>query len=132
EHQDAAGIVSRDIVVHVGIEAVLNLDAGHVVFGTAVLDDDILRLSYIDAGVGCAPDRDPIDEHVRRGDGIDTIRAVLRPGSAGPFDDQIDHADAIDTLGLHAVAARVLNREISNSDVVRGDEKPLRFSFLPV
>ena len=51
EHQDAAGVAGRDIVMDVGKIAVLDLDAGDVAGGAAIADNDLLRLADIDTGV---------------------------------------------------------------------------------
>ena len=54
EHEDAAGIVGGDIVVDVGKGRILDLDAGDVVLGAGIANDDLTRLADINAGVGRA------------------------------------------------------------------------------
>ena len=51
EDQDAAGIVGQLIGIDISIIAVLDLEAGHVIFATAVADDDVFRLADINARV---------------------------------------------------------------------------------
>jgi hypothetical protein len=50
--------VGRGVAVDVGVDRVLDLDAGHVVFGAAVAHDHVARLADVDARVrgGDAPD----------------------------------------------------------------------------
>ena len=66
ENQDTPGVVGRDVVVNVGAEGVLDLDAGDVVLGAAVAHDDVLALADIDAGIRCAAYGDAFDQHVLR------------------------------------------------------------------
>ncbi len=64
EHQDAAGVVGGDVVVHIGVEGVLDLDAGDVELRAAIANDDVLGLADIDTGVRGALHRHRIDQHI--------------------------------------------------------------------
>src|SRR3546814_2007441 len=43
EHQDAAGVAGGDVVIHVGADAVLDLDPGHVLLGAVAAHHQIGR-----------------------------------------------------------------------------------------
>src|SRR5690606_15390007 len=73
EHQDAAGIVGGDVVIHIGVDGIFGFDARHVVFGAAAANDDIAGLTDINAGIRCADGHAVFNQHVVAVDGIETV-----------------------------------------------------------
>jgi hypothetical protein len=55
---------------------------------------------------------------------------LFGPGTAGPFDAEIDEADAIDILGLDAVAGGILDGEAGDERAIAGDEQAFGVSGL--
>ena len=97
---------------------VFNLDAGDILLGNRVADDDIVRLAHIDTGIRRPAHRDPFDENIRALDRIDTICAVFRIGVAEPLHREIAVDDAVCPLGLYAISLGFLNGEVFEGDIV--------------
>ncbi len=51
EHQDAARVVDRQVVIDVCAVAVLDLDPGDIIFGNRIAHDDVARLAHVNPGV---------------------------------------------------------------------------------
>ena len=130
EHQDTAGIVGGGVAHHVGVIAVLDLDAGHVHFGAGVAHDDVLRLAHIDAGIRRALHHRPVDQHVLGTDRIQAIGAVGGFRPAGPFHPEVDQRDAVAALGFHPVAGGILDTQIAHHNIVRRDQQAFAGDFL--
>src|SRR3546814_4794720 len=71
EHEDAAGILRRDIVVDVGVIAVLDLDPRDILGRDRIADDDILRLADVNARVRCAA-------HIRSEEHTSELQSLMR------------------------------------------------------
>ncbi len=130
EDENPSGIVRGEVVVDVGVVAVLDFDACHVVLGDAVAHDDVFTLADVNAGVRRADRDTPVDEHVGRFDGIQAVGAVGGLGAAGPFRPHVDEADAVRALDLDGVADGVLDGEVAQDHAVAGDQETLAAGVL--
>ena len=98
ENEDATGIVACDVLVDVGAEGILDLDARDIEFGKAVAHDDTVALADIDAGIRRTAHGDIVDQHVLRRHRIDAIGTVLLARPVGPLDPEIGEGDLVGTL----------------------------------
>ena len=130
ENKDAARIMGRDIVEHIRIDRVLDLDPGDIEFRAAVLDDDIFGLTDIDARVRRTLYGHAVDQDIGRGHGIDTVGAVLFVRTTRPFDPDIDEADFVRPLGLDPITAAVFYGEVADRDAIRGNEQAFTRALL--
>ncbi len=130
EHQDAAAIVGGVVVEDVGVERVLDLDAGHVLVDVAILHHDPPRLSHVDAGVGRPANNAAVDQHVFALHGIDAVRAVGGLGLARPRSAHMAEGDVLRADDLDGVAPRILDGEILDHEIVASRLDPLRSHVL--
>ena len=130
ENKDAARIMGRDIVEHIRIDRVLDLDPGDIEFRAAVLDDDVLGLTDIDARVRRTLHGHAVDQDIGRGHGIDTVGTVLFARATRPFDPDIDEADFVRPLGLDPITAAVFYGEVADRDAIRGNEQAFTRALL--
>ena len=130
KHQNAASIMGRNIVMHIGVEAVLNLDTSHIFDCSGIAHDDVARLPDIDTRVGCAAHQHRINQDVLAFNGVYSISAVGRLGAASPFDAQLVINDTVSALRFNPVAFAIFNSEFAKDDVVRSHQKPLACALL--
>ena len=130
EHQNAAGVAGGDIVMDVGIVAVLDLDPRDILHRDRIADDDVARLADIDARIRRAAHHRTVDQHMLALDRVDAIGAVGRARFARPFDLDGEVDDAVGALRFDAVALAVAYTEIAQHDIVAGDHQPLTRALL--
>ncbi len=130
EHQDAAGVAGGDVVVDVGVDGVLDLDAGHVLLCAAAPHDDAIGLAHVDAGVRRADGNRVLDQHVLRQHRIQAVGAVLGARTAGPFDLHAPDGDVFRLADLQAVALGILDGQVLDGEVVAVDQQALGAGFL--
>src|SRR5690606_26572965 len=111
EDQDAARIAGGVVVEDVGVVAVLDLDAGDVVLGQVLANDDVARLADINARVrGAARDR-ALDQHVVAIHRVEAIGPVFGVWTARPLNAHLPDGDAVAVARLDGVATGVLHSE---------------------
>ena len=130
EDQNAAAVVGGEVVEHVGVERVFDLDAGHVLEHAAILDDDLLRLPDVHAGVGRPADDAAVDQHVLARHGVDAVRAIGGFGLAGPGGADVAEGDVLRADDLDRVATRVFDRQILDDEVIARRFDSLRAHLL--
>ena len=125
EHEDTACIVGRDIVEHVGVHRVLNLNASHVVFGPRIFNDHILRLSNVDARVRGTNRDNRVDERIFSLNWVDSVSAVIYARSARPLRPHSPDHDIARFIDLQRVALRILDGQIFDHEVTPRDKQSL-------
>ncbi len=64
ENKNAASIVLGNVSVNVRIHRIFYLDAGNIVLGDRIANDDVFGLADIDTRIGCTAYDNALDEHV--------------------------------------------------------------------
>lgn len=125
EHENAAGVVGCDIVIDIGADRVLNLNSRNIVFSAIVPDDNIARLSDINAGIR-SPDRDiAFNQNVGRLHRIDAIRSVLLARTVRPFGPDTADRDILAFVDLERIALCIFDCEILDRKVACGNQQAL-------
>ncbi|MDZ7783279.1 MAG: hypothetical protein U5K56_10260 [Halioglobus sp.] len=126
EHEDAAGVTGRVVVVHVGELGVLDLDAGHVFVHVVAAHDDDLGLTHVHAGVAGAANFRILDEHVAGLYRVEAVGAVVLVRATRPLHADAAHGDTVTAHHLDGVPRSVLHREVFHHEVVAGGHNALR------
>src|SRR3546814_11504870 len=109
EHQDAAGVAGGDVVIHVGADAVLDPDPGHVLLGAVAAHHHVLRLADVDAATRGAAHHRVLDHHVPGLHRVLPVVSVVDSLAACPSLPHPPDADVFSTVALGAVACPFLN-----------------------
>ena len=118
EHQDAARVCERDVVVHIRHGGVFNLNAGHVLFGGIVPNHNVFGLPHVDARIRRPEGVVVLQQHVLAFQRVQSVGAVGRLQLAFPDRGGIGHMDTVDVGGLDAVLRRLVHPEVPHRNAI--------------
>jgi len=77
EHENPTGVIVNKVVLNNGIDRVLDLDAGDAIVSLTVSNDDVVRLTDVQRGVGDTGCDATLDSNARAANWIDAIESGL-------------------------------------------------------
>src|ERR1051325_11309194 len=100
------------IIINISINTILDFDSGDISFGFRIANDDLLRLTYVNSGIGGTKHVTSINQNIVTRNRIESIAAIGGISSITVSYTNAQKSDAIGIFYFNAIAFWVFNSKI--------------------